>query len=140
MANDGFNPDGCAVRRLSCRERMLLKERLIAWAHEERRRLMRLWAARIAEALRLALRRVNELRIAAIRRFIVRHRRMEALRQLAGMTDRELRDIGISRLEIGAAARLHTAWPRGDRSTSEIRSIQGENRAKGLLDRPRLCS
>ena len=140
MADDGFNPEGGAVRHLSCRERTALREHLIACANEERQRLLRRAAARIAGALRHAWRRANELYIAAMRRLVVRHRRMEALRQLAGMTDRELRDIGISRLEISAAARSDAAWPRGDQSTSTIRSTQGENRAKGLLDRPRLCS
>lgn len=140
MADDGFDPDARAVRQLSCRERAALKERLIAQAHEERRRVARRWAARTSRALRLAWCRISELYGAALRRLVARQNRLAALRQLAAMSDLELRDIGLSRLEIKAAARSDAAWPRGERSSSATQAKQGEKHAKGLLDRPRLCS
>jgi len=140
MADDGFNHDTCAVRHLSCRERTALRKRVMDRAYEERQRLLRHWAVRIAQALRRAWWRVNELHLAAMRRLIARLERAAALRQLAAMSDRELRDIGISRLEIRAATQSDNAWPRGDRNPSAIQSKRGENHAKGLLDRPRLCS
>jgi len=140
MANDGFDPNACNIRHLSCRERAALKEHFIARAHEERRQLARQWARRTSQALQLTWGRVGELYRAAVRRLIVRQNRLAALRQLAAMNDRELRDIGLSRLEIMAAARSDTAWPRGDRSPSTTQATQGKKHAKGLLDRPRLCS
>ena len=139
MADDGFISDRCTVRHLSCRERAELKERVIARADKERQRLLRRWAASIVQAFRPVWRRANELHLAAMRRLIVRLERQAALRQLAAMDDRELRDIGISRLEIEAAARSND-WTRGDRSPSGIQAAPGEKHAKGLLDRPRLCS
>ena len=140
MADDGFIPELGAVRHLSCRERAELKAHVMARANDERQRLLRRWAGRIVQAFRLAWRRARELHLAAMHRLIVRLERQAALRQLAAMDDRELRDIGISRLEITAAARSDSAWPRGDRKTPAIKATQGEKHAKGLLDRPRLCS
>src|ERR1700744_6508454 len=118
MANDGFDPNACAVRHLSCRERAALKERLVARAHEERRQRARRWAVRTGNAFRLAWRRTGELCRIAMRRLIARKNRLAALRQLAARSDLELRDIGLSRLEIVAAARSDQAWPRGDRTSS----------------------
>ena len=140
MADDGFSHDTCAVRHLSCRERTALKERVMARAYEERRRLLRRWGTTIIQVLHLACRRASELHIAAMRRLTVRLERAAALRQLAAMSDRELRDIGISRLEVRAATQSDDAWPRGDRNASAIQSKRRGKHAKGLLDRPRLCS
>jgi uncharacterized protein YjiS (DUF1127 family) len=140
MADDGFNSEACAVRQLSCAERTALKRQCVARANEERQQLLRRLPSRLATALRLACRRLNELRLAVTRRLIARERRMQALRQLAGMSDRELRDIGISRLDIVAAARSDAARLRGDLSALGIQATQGEKHAKGLLDCPRLCS
>jgi hypothetical protein len=136
MADDGFD-SSAAVRHLSCRERAALKERLIARAQDERRQVARRWALRTSLALRRVWRRISELYRAVMLRLIARQNRLAALRQLAAMSDLELRDIGLSRLEITAAARSNAAWPRGERSPS---TMQGEKHAKGLLDRPRLCS
>ena len=140
MANDGSDPDASAVRHLSCRERAELKERLIARAHEERRQLIRRWAAQTSRMLHLAWRRIGELYRAAMRGLVERQNRLAALRQLGAMSDLELRDIGLSRLEIKAAARSDSAWPRRDRGPPATQSTQGNTHAKGLLDRPRLCS
>jgi uncharacterized protein YjiS (DUF1127 family) len=140
MADDGFSHDTCTIRHLSCRERMAMKERVIARANDERQRLLRHWAAQVIAALRPAWRRLSELYMTTMRHLVARHMRMNALRQLAAMSDRELRDMGISRLEIRAAARSDAAWPRGERSTSTTQVKQGENYAESLLDRPRLCS
>jgi uncharacterized protein YjiS (DUF1127 family) len=140
MADDGFNPDSYAVRHLSCRERKALKERFIARANEERRRLLRRCAVRTGRALRQAWQRVSSVCAAVVRYFIAKQGRLAALRQLAAMSDRELRDIGISRLEIRAATQSEDAWPRGDRAIPAIKPTHGGNHAKGLLDRPRLCS
>src|SRR5512140_2294309 len=120
MADDGFSHDTCAVRHLSCRERATLKERVIARATDERQRLLRHWGAKIIQVLHPACRRASELYIAATRRLTARLERTAALRQLAAMSDRELRDVGISRLEIKAAARSDAAWPRGDRNSATM--------------------
>jgi uncharacterized protein YjiS (DUF1127 family) len=140
MADDGFDPDTCAVRHLSCRERTALKERVTTRANEERRRLLRRGAAKTIQALHLTWRHVSRPFVAAAHYLIARQMQLSALRQLAAMDDRELRDIGISRLEIGAAAQSRAPWPRGDRNASGIQPTQGEKHVKGLLDRPRLCS
>jgi uncharacterized protein YjiS (DUF1127 family) len=140
MAHDGFNPDTSTVRHLSCRERTALKERVTARANEERRRLLRRWAAKIIHALHLAWRHVSRSFVSVARRLVARQMQLSALRQLAAMDDRELRDIGISRLEIKAAVQSRALWPGDDRSASRTQPTQGEKHAKGLLDRPRLCS
>lgn len=140
MAPDGFNPDACTIRHLSCREWTVLKKHFIARAHDERTRLLRRCAARTVRALHLVWRDLRELYATAAQRFLARRRRWEALHQLATMTDRELRDIGISRLDIRAAAQSEAASPRGDGNPSGIRATQGSKHAESLLDRPRLCS
>jgi uncharacterized protein YjiS (DUF1127 family) len=138
MANDGFDPNACNIRHLSCRERAALKGQIVARANEERRRLLRHCAMRAGQLLRRAWGRIGELYRAAVRRLIVRQNRLAELRQLAAMSDRELRDIGLSRLEIKAAVRTGTDWPGGGRRS--LKTQEGEKHAKGLLDRPRLCS
>jgi uncharacterized protein YjiS (DUF1127 family) len=118
MADDGFNPDTSAVRHLSCRERTALKERVITRANDERKRLLGRGAAKTIRVLHLAWRHASRPFFAAANHLIARHMRLSALRQLAAMEDRELRDIGISRLEIGAAVQSRALCPRSDRNDS----------------------
>src|SRR5579864_2787247 len=109
MSDDGFKPDAGEIRHLSCREWATLKQRLIA------RALLRQWTGSAVRPLAVVGRGLNALFIAArtaVRRELRRQRRLAELRQLAAMTDRELRDIGITRMEIRAAAQSRTLWPR----------------------------
>ena len=140
MADDGFDFDTCVVRHLSCRERSALRKRVIARANDERRRLLRRGAAKIIQALYLAWRHLSRPFVAAAHHLIARQMQLSALRQLASMDDLELRDIGISRLEIRAAVQSRAIWPGSDRGASRMQPTQGEKHANGLLDRPRLCS
>ena len=118
MADDGFNPDASAIRQLSCRERTMLKERVVARANDERQRLFRQAAAKTIQTLHLAWRHMSRPFVAAAHHLVARHTQLSALRQLAAMEDRELRDIGISRLEIGAAVQSRPLFPRSDRNDS----------------------
>jgi uncharacterized protein YjiS (DUF1127 family) len=145
MSDDGFNPDAREIRQLSCCERAALRRRLITRAHHERNRLLIQWiGSAVRPPLALVRRGLNELFIAArtaARRLLARRRQMAELRQLAAMSDLELRDIGITRLEIGAAARSGTLWPRyGLRASPTTSTKQGEKYAQSLLDCPRLGS
>jgi uncharacterized protein YjiS (DUF1127 family) len=150
MANDGFDPDAGTVRHLSCRERTALKKRVLARADKERRRLLRQWTGRSIQAFHQLWKHLSKPFIAAVRRFLIAQRRQAELRQLGAMSDRELRDLAISRLEIRAAMQSGATWPRDDRNVSAMQSPQGDKPAQGLLnqgllnqgllDRPRLCS
>ena len=139
MADD-LDSNAGMVRHLSCRERTALKKRVIACADEERRRLLRQWTGRSILAIRRAWRHLSKPSIAAVRRFVVAQRRLAELRQLGAMSDRELRDLAISRLEIRAAVQSGATWPRDGRNVSTTQAPQGDKHAQGLLDRPRLCS
>ena len=140
MANDGFDPDAGKVRHLSCRERTALRKQIIARADEERRRLFRHWAGRPIRALDLAWRHLSKPFVAAVRHFLARQRRLAELRQLGGMSDGELKDLGISRLEIRAAVQSGATWPKDRPNISTMQAPRGEKHAQGLLDRPSLCS
>jgi uncharacterized protein YjiS (DUF1127 family) len=140
MSDDGFDPDAGTVRHLTCSERTALKKRVIARADKERQRLLRQWTGRSILAIRRAWRHLSKPIIAAARRFVVTQRRLAELRQLGAMSDRELRDLAISRLEIQAAVRSGAPWPRDGRNISTMQAPKGDKHAQSLLDRPPLCS
>ncbi len=146
MRHDGPGPDDAyEIRHFSCEERAALKAHLIARAHAERSRMLRQCVGAAVKPLALARRGLRHLFIAArtAARFLrARQRRMAELRQLAAMSDLELRDIGISRMEIRAAAQSDSLWPRhGLRvAAPATQTMQGETYAESLLDCPRLGS
>ncbi len=141
MSCDGLDPDAHEFRDLSCRERAELKASCIVRAYEKRNRLIRRWAAGAIAPLALLLDRLFTAVRTAVRRELRRQRRLAELRQLAAMSDLELRDIGISRMEIRAAAQSGTLWPRyGLRASPTTQTTQGEKHAEGLLDCSRLGS
>ncbi len=141
MPDDGSNSAPHRIEHLSCRERSALKARLIAHAHRERNRLLLEWAGKAIRPLALTWYGRHDAVRAIARRYLARQRRMAELRQLAAMSDLELNDIGISRMEIRAAIRSGGLWPRhGLRASPTTDTRQGEKHAEGLLDRPRLGS
>ena len=144
MADD-LDSDAGIVRHLSCRERTALKKRVIARADKERRRLLRQWTGRSIQAIHRFWKHLSKPFVAAVRRFLIAQRRLAELRQLGAMSDRELRDLAISRLEIQAAVQSGATWPRDGRNVSAMPAPQGDKLAQslldqGLLDRPRLSS
>lgn len=144
MSHDDFDPDRYEIRHFSCAERAALKAHLIARAHEERVRLLRRWAGTAIAplaALRRGLQKLFVVIQTAIRRALARQRRFAELRQLAAMSDLELRDIGIARMEIRAAMESGAHAPRyGLRACSATQTSQGDKHAESLLDCPRLGS
>jgi uncharacterized protein YjiS (DUF1127 family) len=144
MSDDGFDPDAGTVRHLTCRERLALRKRVIARADRERRRLLRQWIGKSIQAIHRFWKHLSKLFVAAARRFLIAQRRQAELRQLGAMSDRELRDLAISRLEIQAAVQSGATWPRDGRNVSTMEA-QGDEHSHSLLDqglpnRPRLCS
>lgn len=141
MSHDGLNPAACEIRHLSCRERTALKTSCIARAEEERNRLLRVSVANATAWLRRGLRELFIAAQAAVRRQLARQQRFAELRQLAAMSDRELRDMGITRTEIRAVAQSGARWPRyGLHDCPTAQTTQGEKHAESLLDCPRLGS
>jgi uncharacterized protein YjiS (DUF1127 family) len=141
MFHDGLNPEACEIRHLSCRERTALKTSSIARAQEERNRLLRVSVATATAWLRRCLHEIFVVAQAAVRRQLARQQRFAELRQLAAMSDRELRDMGITRTEIRAVAQSGARWPRyGLHHCPTAQTTQGEKHAESLLDCPRLGS
>ncbi len=140
MSDGGSNSRARDIRHLSCAERAALKARLIARAHAERSRLLVAWIGRAVRPLALAWRGLHEFARTAACRLRDRQRRMAELRQLAAMSDLELHDIGITRLEIRAAAQSDALWPRYGLRASTTQTNEGEKNAESLLGCPRLGS
>jgi uncharacterized protein YjiS (DUF1127 family) len=141
MSRDGLDPDGYEIGHFSWKERAARKTRLVARAHDERSRLLRQWTDNAVRPLALAWRVTHKIALTAARQLLVRQRRMAEVRQLAAMSDLELRDIGITRTEVRAAARSEAIWPRhGLRASPTTPTTQGEKHAESLLDCPRLGS
>jgi uncharacterized protein YjiS (DUF1127 family) len=142
--HDGLNSNAYEIRHFSCAERAELKAHLIARAHEERNRMLRQWAAgagRILAAIWRGAREPGNAVRAIVRSQLARQRRLAELRQLAAMTDLELKDMGITRMEIRAAAQPGPSMPRyGLCAPSAIQTTEGEKHAESLLDRSRLGS
>ncbi len=90
MPDDGFDPYACDPRHLTPRQWTALRKGIVARAQEERNRLIRQMVGGIRELWR------------ACRRMRLRR---EARTVLSSMSDRELRDIGISRPGIEGAIR-----------------------------------
>ena len=140
MPDDGSNSAPHRIEHLSCQERSALKARLIAYAHRERNRLLLEWAGKAIRPLALTWDGLNDAVRAIARRYLARRKRMAELRQLAAMSDRELQDIGITRLDVRAAARSDTHRPRYGLRASTTQTNEGEKNAESLLDCPRLGS
>lgn len=142
--HDGLNSNACEIRHFSCAERAELKAHLIARAHQERDRMLRQWAAgagRILAAIWRGARDPGNAVRALVRSQLARRRRRAELHQLAAMSDLELKDMGITRMEIRAAAQPGAVMPRyGLHAPSITQTTDGEKHAEGLLDRPRLGS
>lgn len=132
MSCDELDPATCEIRHFSCTERGALKACLIARAHQERARLLRQWVGTAIAPLALLRRGLQKLSVTvrrAMRRELTRQKRRSDLRQLAAMSDLELRDIGISRMEIRAAAQSGAYSPRyGLRASSTAQTSHGGER------------
>jgi uncharacterized protein YjiS (DUF1127 family) len=89
MSDDGFEPLSGGVSHLTALERASLTKYVIRRAHDERSRAIYQMVAGIFGLIRKVWRRI--------------HIRQEARAALGSMTDRELRDIGLSRSGIEAA-------------------------------------
>jgi uncharacterized protein YjiS (DUF1127 family) len=84
------------------------REGIVARGREERRLVKRHMADATLGVVRLTARAARRLRDAlrqASRRYLARRNRVNELHELAAMSNRELRDIGISRGEIRSAIR-----------------------------------
>jgi uncharacterized protein YjiS (DUF1127 family) len=98
MPYDGFDPFTADSRHLSPQQWTALRKYFVGQAEEERKRVIRQTGAAFAGALWSAWKRLRRLR--------------EARSELYAMTERELRDIGLSRSGIEAAISQIEAEPR----------------------------
>jgi uncharacterized protein YjiS (DUF1127 family) len=114
--------DLCAsdLRRPTPSEWAALRKRIIAWAHEGRRQVIRQMVGATGRGIRrvwhVTHRLVDAFQKASGRYLARRKRYNQELRELSAMSDIELRDMGISRLDIGAVMRSNAKFCRGDRS------------------------
>jgi uncharacterized protein YjiS (DUF1127 family) len=103
MAEDGFDPFEGDARHLTLQRWTALRQSTVARAREKRHRAIRHMVAGTFRLIRGVWRRIRI--------------REEARAALNSMTDRELRDMGISRLGIEAAIWCHnkdiSILPRG---------------------------
>ena len=97
MPYDGFDPFTADSRHLSPQQWIALRKYFVGQA-KERKRVIRQMGAAFARALWSAWKRLRRLR--------------EARSELYAMTERELRDIGLSRSGIEAAISQIEAEPR----------------------------
>jgi uncharacterized protein YjiS (DUF1127 family) len=98
MPCDGFDPFTADSRHLSPQQWIALRKYFVGQAEKERKRVIRQMGAAFASALWSAWKRLRRLR--------------EARSELNAMTERELRDIGLSRSGIEAAISQIEAEPR----------------------------
>jgi uncharacterized protein YjiS (DUF1127 family) len=98
MPCDGFDPFTADSRHLSPQQWIALRKYFVGQAEKERKRVIRQMGAAFASALWSAWKRLRRLR--------------EARSELYAMTERELRDIGLSRSGIEAAISQIEAEPR----------------------------
>jgi uncharacterized protein YjiS (DUF1127 family) len=101
MSEDGFDPFESDARHLTTQQWTALRKSIVRRAHQERQRAIR---HMVADTVRLIWRAWQRIRI-----------RQEARAALGSMTDRELRDMGLSRAGIEAAIRCP------DTGTSSLR-------------------
>ena len=106
VRDDGTEFRARDTRHLTPQQWSALRKRIIARAHDERKQaiLQMVGATRRGiQRVRIAIRwAIDALRKAFASRLAAR-KRLQDLRQLSAMSDDELKDIGISRLEIRAA-------------------------------------
>jgi uncharacterized protein YjiS (DUF1127 family) len=105
MPDDGFDFDACGVRHLTPQQWTALRRSIIARATEERKRAIGETAARagwLCRALFVPASGISGALRRAWRRLRQHQRRLRDLRELSQMDDLALKDIGISRLDIGA--------------------------------------
>ena len=144
MPRDGLNQEVCEVRHLTCNQWTALKAGIIAGARAERSWLLREMVVAAFNPLHAVWRgacELGDLVRAAARRLLVRQRKIAELRQLAAMSDLELKDIGITRTEIRAVAQSDVLRPRyGLRAHSTTQTESGDKHDQSLLDCPRLGS
>ena len=122
MRHEKFEAGSIDLRSLDSAQRQALQRRLTAEAHQARSRMIRRTFARV-----FLLGRRPAVLSEAIRRLVGRawaayHRRRERLAELASlraMTDYELRDIALSRSEIGGIIFSGD----GDATSRESRSL-----------------
>jgi uncharacterized protein YjiS (DUF1127 family) len=115
MCDEGSGLCASGPRRLTPREWVALRKRIIARAHEERRQVIRRMVGATWRGVRRLWRAAHWL-VGALRKafglYLARRKRRQELRELSEMSDIELRDIGISRLEIRAAMRSNAKFCR----------------------------
>ena len=105
MPDDGFDLDTGGVRHLTPQQWTALRRQLIARATDERKRTIGETAARAGRLCRSLLASacsVHDALRSAWRRYWQHHKRLQDLRELSQMDDIALKDMGISRLDIGA--------------------------------------
>lgn len=95
MPDDGFDLSACDLRNPTPAQRGALRKIIVSRAHQARHRAIRDMVMGVFAAIRSAWRR--------------RRDRQQARQALRSMTDRELRDIGVSRMGIEAAIRTSEA-------------------------------
>jgi len=119
MPCDGFDPFTADSRHLSPQQWIALRKYFVGQA-KERKRVIRQMGAAFAGALWSAWKRLRRLR--------------EARSELYAMTERELRDIGLSRSGIEAAISQIEAEPRP--TQPEIRDSAAAQMARKTGRRP----
>jgi uncharacterized protein YjiS (DUF1127 family) len=112
--------DRSDLRRLTPREWAALRKRIIARAHEGRRQVIRQMVGATCRGVRRVWCAAHWL-VGALRKafgpYLARQKRYnQELREISAMSDIELRDIGISRLDIGAVMHSNAKLCRGERS------------------------
>ena len=108
MCDGGSVSDGFGLRQACPRSWTVQRDGILARAREERRHVNRHMAEAALKVVRLmahAGRRLLDTLWRGAIRYLKRRKRLRELYELAAMSDRELRDIGISRNEIRNAIR-----------------------------------
>ena len=119
MCEDGSDLCGSGQRRPTPREWAALRKHIIARAHEERRQVIGQMAGAAWGGIRRFWRATHRLVDAfqkASGHHLARRKRLQELRELSTKSDIELKDMGISRLEIRAAMRSNANFRGGDGS------------------------
>lgn len=95
------------------------RKRIIARARKQRRQVIRQMVGAAWRGIRWVWRATHRLADSfhkASGRYLAKRKRLQELRDLSAMSDIDLRDIGISRLEIRAAMRSKATFYRRDAS------------------------
>ncbi len=119
MCDDGSDLYAPGMRRLTPGEWEARRKRIIARAHEGRGHVIRQMVGATCRGVRRVSHAAHWLGGALRKAFGLyraRRKRLRDLQRLSEMSDIELRDIGISRLEIHAAMRSNAKFYRGEGS------------------------